>query len=859
MEPYTYTDIEAHQLFGSGGPVKGSGSAEVFNLTSTNGTYQFHGYGEWGNDTFNMIFSNITGFSHGHHIFGDLPGNATFSDTYNFQNINQVKTGGIIVGRLDDFDASRDTLSIEGYDITLSQLQSGSGTTGDYSWRVVEYDADIRDSVADTQQWLLIDTGQGYVFYALEGARVTNGDGASNDRTDDGIVNGAQEAHFIGTQGGHQVTASELAGLATVGYVDPINYVPSGFNALLGGVTYNDLDKTQDDVTNVIGDDSVEASSFGDVIAAGLNDDTVTSGGGNDTVWGGSGHDSILGESGNDSLLGGNGKDTIFGGSNEDHLLGERGQDSLDGGSGNDTLNGGIGNDTLKGGTGSDTFEFLSGDGTDRIKDFDFSSDTITINGVTVDPSYGGSAYLPSQVGSHVHIGYGSDLIILENVSLSAWQNLPTGDDIVQGTAGSDSIGLGYLDGDGDTFDGSGQLIEAGLGDDTMFGSTGVDTFNGGGGYDTVDYSGSTTGGVSVNMGETGYGGIADDDEYFSIEEVVGTGSNDTILGYQNAAVELHGGAGADSLRGSDVDGSALFGESGDDTLIARKGDTVLNGGAGDDSLRGNHGDDTLMGGANEDILEGQKGNDLIFGDAGDDSIEGGDGNDSIEGGDGADSISGDVGNDWLYGESGNDTITGGAGNDRLWGLSDEDSLDGGAGNDILYGGDGNDTLNGGTNEDRLQGGDDNDLLYGGNGHDTLMGEAGNDTLEGGAGTDTLQGGANEDYLDGGAHNDLLEGQNGHDTLIGGVGNDTLTGGGGADQFVFADGHGADVITDFDANRASEKIDLSAVTAITDLTDLLANHMTQVGSDVVITDGSNTITIEGVSLADMSNGDDFLF
>lgn len=68
-----------------------------------------------------------------------------------------------------------------------------------------------------------------------------------------------------------------------------------------------------------------------------------------------------------------------------------------------------------------------------------------------------------------------------------------------------------------------------------------------------------------------------------------------------------------------------------------------------------------------------------------------------------------------------------------------------------------------------------NDLLRGGDGNDTLFGEAGNDTLEGGAGNDSLNGGPGNDSLDGGA---------GNDTLAGGAGADTLTGGTGMD---FAD------------------------------------------------------------------------
>ncbi|PPB79364.1 hypothetical protein LV82_02972, partial [Albidovulum inexpectatum] len=54
-------------------------------------------------------------------------------------------------------------------------------------------------------------------------------------------------------------------------------------------------------------------------------------------------------------------------------------------------------------------------------------------------------------------------------------------------------------------------------------------------------------------------------------------------------------------------------------------------------------------------------------------------------------------------------------------------------------------------------------------------------------------------------------------------------------------------------------IDLSAVSAITNLADLMANHIAQVGADVVIDDqAGNTITLTGVNLANL-DASDFVF
>ena len=120
-------------------------------------------------------------------------------------------------------------------------------------------------------------------------------------------------------------------------------------------------------------------------------------------------------------------------------------------------------------------------------------------------------------------------------------------------------------------------------------------------------------------------------------------------------------------------------------------------------------------------------------------------------------------------------------------------------------------------------------------------------------------GGVGNDNLDGSSGNDTLYGGAGFDTLKGGPGNDLLQGNFNADTFVFADGHGDDTIADFAAGNALEKIDLSGVSAIVNLSDLLTNHATQVGGNVLIdTGGGNSITLNGVSLGAL-DATDFIF
>lgn len=183
----------------------------------------------------------------------------------------------------------------------------------------------------------------------------------------------------------------------------------------------------------------------------------------------------------------------------------------------------------------------------------------------------------------------------------------------------------------------------------------------------------------------------------------------------------------------------------------------------------------------------------------------------------------------------------------------------GGSGDDDITGNDANNKLEGKDGADTLLGGLGEDDLRGGKGKDHMEGGSGNDELRGGKGKDRLEGGENADYISGGNGKDNLLGGKGDDTLEGGSGNDNKTGGKGSDTFIFVDGFGADKIKDFDATDDNEKIDLSGVTAIVSFNDLSNNHMIQVGSDVVIdAGGGDTITLEGVSLADL-NGADFIF
>ncbi len=287
--------------------------------------------------------------------------------------------------------------------------------------------------------------------------------------------------------------------------------------------------------------------------------------------------------------------------------------------------------------------------------------------------------------------------------------------------------------------------------------------------------------------------------------------------------------------------------------------------GSGNDNLTGNDVANVLNSGAGADVLSGLAGDDLLLTGGGNDVAHGDDGNDTIRGQDGGDHLFGDLGDDLITGNSGGDDLSGGAGNDTIWS---------GNGNDVSYGDAGDDVLGGGNGNDSIWGGDGNDVIYGTAGSNVLGGGAGNDTIwsgdsaviyasygndevHGNSGADTIWGGSGNDTITSGGGHDQIRGAAGNDILNGQWGNDTLSGGADSDTFVFSVGQ--DVVQDFAVAGASDQVDLSAVTSITDFADLSASHLSQSGADAVIDDlGGNTMTLLNVDINDLL-ASDFIF
>ncbi|WP_166418966.1 calcium-binding protein [Cochlodiniinecator piscidefendens] len=353
--------------------------------TATNGTGQIHTYhgglNDTTNNTLNLNYNNITGFSHGHHARAGGGNNI-----FNFTNIHRVDS--TIVGRLEDFDPSSDKIQIDGVDVDLYNPPSNV--------RIVEFNGNHNDPNSTPQQWLLIDTGQGHIFYSLSGARVDmNGNGSANT--------GDQEGHFIQS---NQVP--NFSTLTDVDFVDPQNYVPAGMTPN-GGIIIQDDDKDAADVLA-----NISGSNGGDLISGGLNNDKIYAGDGNDTVWGGTGNDTIYGGNQNDVIYGGGGNDKIIGGKGNDIGYGGLGNDVISGWGGNDSIYGGKGNDKLYGQQGNDTFD--GGQGNDKM--YGSTGNDSLAGGSGNDVLNGGSGT------DHMTGGSGADTFEFKSGDLMDWDNL---------------------------------------------------------------------------------------------------------------------------------------------------------------------------------------------------------------------------------------------------------------------------------------------------------------------------------------------------------------------------------------------------------------------------------------------------
>ena len=482
--------------------------------------------------------------------------------------------------------------------------------------------------------------------------------------------------------------------------------VNSGPTGIWAGAYGKDSTATADKdvLTGTNYPDYVLARAGDDRLNGGAGDDILNGGAGSDALTGGAGSDTAdyrdatvavvvdlatpgnnTGEASGDTfrsienISGSSYSDTLTGDGNANVLTGLNGGDILKGGAGDDILNGGAGSDALDGGVGSDTASYR--DATSGVKVYLDGSQQGTGEAI-------GDYFLDLEAFNND----GTRITTIENITGSSHTDELYGDasaNVLSGGPGGDSLvglaGADTLDGgpgnDTAHYGASPSGVTVNLSDSTGSGghaegdtlidieniygtphndtitgddnnnifwaTNGSDTYHGKDGYDVVDYRVATAA-ITLDLSTGTHTGWAADDSFTDIEEISGTGANDTMTGDVNDNV-LSGHFGADTING----------KAGNDTLNGGEWFDTLNGGAGNDTLNGGAGDDTLDGGTGNDTLNGDAGNDKLKGEAGNDTLNGGTGNDKLAGGADTDSLTGGGGTDeFSYTAAGNDTIT---------------------------------------------------------------------------------------------------------------------------------------------------------------------------------------------------------
>ena len=459
--------------------------------------------------------------------------------------------------------------------------------------------------------------------------------------------------------------------------------------ALLYGDSGNDtiVAEARASVYGGLGEDFLQGTVEANLMFGNEGADTMLGGAQRrDTLYGGKGNDAIgffiAGGGNNLSLEGGLGIG-FAGNEGNNYLRGDLGDDLVVGINARDSIFGGKGNDTLRGVASS---SYLSGDDNDDI---------LFITNTTQTSAFGGTTVFT---------------IGIERTSLIGG----AGNDSLYGAIGEFGGGRNFFDGaDGNdtiTVFATSDTALGGAGDDFIVSQT-VTAFS------SVGASSSFPGFAGRNLLD---GGVGND-------TIVAAFATDTMIG----------GEGSDSLSGiftqaSGADGNDTLNASFatfDGTNVTR---ISLDGGLGNDLLIGNSSTGAI------NYMNGGEGSDrILFATTSDRLIGTLGGNDTISYGSAVDFtgltapnvITDNLGSNFITGGNGTDSITTGAGDDILFGgptnlitpeVDGDDTLDAGGGNDTLLGGFGN---------DYLIGGDGNDSIAGGPGADTLIGGSGNDSF----------------------------------------------------------------------------------------------------------------------------------
>ncbi len=312
------------------------------------------------------------------------------------------------------------------------------------------------------------------------------------------------------------------------------------------------------------GADVLAGTDCADDIDGGQGDDNIDARGGGDTIAAGPGDDHVVAGSGADLVRAGDGDDIVLAGVGDDWVSGGRGNDRLEGGTGNDLLSGGDGADLVLGGTGDDT---VVGD-PDRAHDvYDGGEGEDLIDYAALTHSVSVDLVAGAATGAEI----GTD-------SLTGFEAVTTGsgDDDVAGSSAAETISTGA--GDDVVEDGAGSnAVDGGGGNDRVVAAMDAvaDSYQGGAGQDTLDYSASLSG-VYIDLAEqTATGLEIGTDHVAGFEAIVGGAGNDTFVVVSEAPVSLTGGEGEDVFAFAAASAESVAGQVVHEILDFMVGDRV--------------------------------------------------------------------------------------------------------------------------------------------------------------------------------------------------------------------------------------------------------------------------------------------
>jgi parallel beta-helix repeat protein len=231
-------------------------------------------------------------------------------------------------------------------------------------------------------------------------------------------------------------------------------------------------------------------------------------------------------------------------------------------------------------------------------------------------------------------------------------------------------------------------------------------------------------------------------------DAIWGGSGNDTIVDLLGAN-EIHAGRGNDSVTVGDGD-NRIWTDGGHDAVTAGDGDNEIRAGRGSNVITAGDGANRIWTDGGVDLIAAGNGDNEIHAGGVADTIVVGHGANRIWTGRGDDTITTGDGDNEIHAGHGNDVIVTGNGNDRIWSDGGDDTIDASGGDDFIDAGAGNDSVRAGAGNDRVEGGAGDDILLGGDGDDQLDGGQGRDVLIGGRGKDDLRAGQDDDLLIGG-------------------------------------------------------------------------------------------------------------